>query len=157
MRVQRLGCSPTRTGDRPLGVTYDIIPILGGESTDNAVARIWGGNPDLDDPPPPEPVDPALSAAFRDAVLRRITAMGQWNHKSTDLGQVFWMDDYGWQVEVSEHAITLRTYGRTTDRALVERDRELLEIFRDLDCVLVYDNAAGWVRLRDEPSLSRLA
>lgn len=139
-----------------MGVTYDIIPILGGESTDNAVARIWGGNPDLDDPPPPEPVDPALSAGFREAVLPRIHAMGRWNHESIDRADVFWMDDYGWQVEVDEQAITLRTYGRTTDRSLVNRDRELLEIFRDLDCVLVYDNASSWVRLRDEPSLSTI-
>ena len=59
-----------------MGITYDVIPIIGGESTDNAVARVWGGDPSLDDPPAPIPADPVLVAEFRSRVLDRLRSMG---------------------------------------------------------------------------------
>lgn len=136
-----------------MGITYDVVPVLGGESTDNAVGRIWGGDPRLDDPPDPEPADPELQAVWRTKVLALLLALDGWSHETTELAEVLWRHDYDWQVEVNERDLTLRYRGSGADEAL---DRQLLSMFRDLDCVLVYPDADGWVRLRDEPDLDHI-
>lgn len=136
-----------------MGITYDVVPVLGDESTDNAVGRIWGGDPRLDDPPDPEPADPSLQAAWRAQVLTRLLALEGWSHEVTDLADVLWHPDYDWQVEVNQRDLTLRYRGGGPDESL---DRRLLGMFRELDCVLVYPDADGWVRLRDEPALDHI-
>jgi len=136
-----------------MGITYDVVPVLGGESTDNAVGRIWGGDPRLDDPPDPEPVDPALEAAWRAQVTAQLHQLDGWSHETEGTTDYFWHPDYDWQVEVNQRDLTLRYRGSGSDDAL---DQRLLGMFRDLDCVLVYPDADGWVRLRDEPELDHI-
>ena len=136
-----------------MGITYDVVPVLGDESTDNAVGRIWGGDPRLDDPPDPEPADLALQSAWRTEVLAQLLTLEGWSHEVTSLADVLWHPDYDWQVEVNERDLTLRYRGSGADESL---DRQLLGMFRELDCVLVYPDADGWVRLREAPDLDHI-
>jgi len=136
-----------------MGITYDVVPVLGDESTDNAVGRIWGGDPRLDDPPDPEPADPVLQSAWRTEVLAQLLTLEGWSHEVTSLADVLWHPDYDWQVEVNERDLTLRYRGSGADESL---DRQLLGMFRELDCVLVYPDADGWVRLREAPDLDHI-
>ena len=136
-----------------MGITYDVVPVLGNESTDNAVGRIWGGDPRLDDPPDPEPADPALQAAWRTEVVRQLNQLDGWCHEGSDQTDYFWLPGYDWQVEVGQRDITLRYRGDGPDEQL---DAQVLGMFRELDCVLVYPDADGWVRLREAPDLDHI-
>ena len=136
-----------------MGITYDVVPVLGDETTDNAVARIWGGDPRLDDPPDPEPADPALQAAWRARVVQLLQTLDGWSHEVDDSTDFFWQPDYDWQVEVNQRDLTLRYRGSGADESL---DRQLLGMFRGLDCVLVYPDADGWVRLKEAPDLDHI-
>jgi hypothetical protein len=136
-----------------MGITYDVVPVLGAETTDNAVGRIWGGDPRLDDPPDPEPADPVLQAAWRAQVLARLLTLDGWSHEAEGSTDFLWHPDYDWQVEVNERDLTLRYRGGGADEQL---DAHLLAMFRELDCVLVYPDADGWVRLREAPELDHI-
>jgi hypothetical protein len=136
-----------------VGITLDVVPVLGGEEPDNAVFRIWGGDPRLDEPPAPTPVDPELSAQFRAEVIQRIIACADWLREDDERTTYLWIPEYAWQVEVNRDDITLRARGGPTETE-VDLDEALLGIFRDLDCMLVYENASEWVRLREVPDLT---
>lgn len=136
-----------------MGVTYDVVPILDGEDPDNAVFRVWGGDPRLDDPPPPRPVSAESSAKFRQAAIERIAACAPWERHDDERTVTFWRPGCEWQVEVNAEDITLRHRSGPVGAEDEGADPTplLVDIFRELDCMVVFDNADGWVRLRDEP------
>lgn len=145
-----------------MGITYDVVPCILGESPNAAVARVYGRddiNEHLaDEGLPPVAVLQHPPRAFEDwrtLILTRVLALDDWFRVDDDNGAVIlWSARWNWQFELLSDSVTLRAReGPLEPGGLL--DEEVLDIFRDTPHVLVEpdlgEEGLGWSLLSELP------
>ena len=104
-------------------MTVDLIPLLPGESPEQAIARVYEGGISLswddddetmridqidDANAPAEPIPSSVFDDWRAEVLRRLHALHEWQSEEHGGHPHLWSAHFGWQVEFGDRDITLR-------------------------------------------------
>lgn len=134
-----------------MGTECDIIPLLPGEDPYDAMSRTY----DMDVSPDQDrgvaaAAPPGSFPDWQETVTRRVAPLWDWEHAyDAELDyHRFMVPTFGWIIYVERDGVTLilqRSWHLQDGPAPSEAD--FLALFRDLDCILVYPNAEGWVRL----------
>lgn len=147
-----------------MGVTVDLIPLLPGETPEQAIARIYeNGIAIVFDGETEEmrieeahecdaSAEPAPDDAFdewRVEVLRRLHTLHDWQSESIDGHPHLWSAGFGWQVELNDRDITLRARRGGGDGTL--DDETFLAAFEGLRTILHWPDDYGSYADLDDP------
>ena len=142
-------------------MTVDLIPLLPGESPEQAIVRVYEGGISLSwdddaemvridqiDDTPAEPVPSSVFDDWRAEVLRRLHALHEWQSEEHGGHPHLWSANFGWQVEVNDDDITLRWRREFIPPYL--DDEVFLAAFEGLRTIIHWpDDYGSWCDLDD--------
>ena len=147
-----------------MGVTVDLIPLLPGETPEQAIARVYEGGISLswddddetvridqieDADPAAEPVASSVLDDWRAEVIRRLHDLHEWQSEEHRGHLHLWSAHFGWQVELNDDDITLRARRELIPPYL--DDEVFLAAFEGLHTILHSGDQYGLYRGLDDP------
>ncbi|MBS1836775.1 MAG: hypothetical protein JST64_03665 [Actinobacteria bacterium] len=152
-------------GVSDMGVTVDLIPLLSGESPEDAIARIYDGGMEIVIDVEEQTgtveeivndVEPAPAGAFdewRAEVLRRLYELfPDWSSEEDDGLPVLWTSGCEWQVEFKPNEVMLRARGGVPRGPGPGLD-DLCGIFAGLRTIIHWPHNGSYTDLDDPDDL----